>query len=191
MFEDLTAKLEAFSTTKRAAIIKRWRRIVTPELRALGRQIDPFKGKAKPKPKSVFGAEPDRRDKQAVSIWGVHPNIAADPRYNTPPEGFRSVKPFPVETPRGWITVKRAQAHWRKRHFVHPYWNRTNFQWHFTIGGMVYGIATGIESDGKHYAGHVIPIYSARSVPDMIMDYPGLEEIIRKTFEQAVMEELA
>ena len=181
MFDDLTAQLEALIPSKRAAIIKRWRRIVAPELRALSRQIDPFRGTAKPKQKIVFGAEPDRRDKKAVSIWGVHPNIAADPRYNTPPEGFRSVEPFPLKTSRGWITVSHAQTHWRKHHFIRPYWNRTNFQWHFTLRGMVYGIASG----------HVIPVYSARSIPDMIMDYPGLEEIIRRTFVQAVEDVLS
>ena len=181
MFDDLTEQLEALTSTKRAAIIKRWRRIVTPELRALSRQIDPFAGKAKPKQRIVFGAEPDRRNKEAVSIWGVHPNIAADPQYNTPPEGFRKVEPFPVKTSRGWITVDRAQAHWKKNHFIRPYWNSTNFQWHFTIRGMVYGIASG----------RVMPVYSTRSIPDMIMDYPGLEEIIRRTFGQAVNEVLS
>ena len=181
MFDDLTEQLEAFTSTKRAAIIKRWRRIVTPELRALSRQIDPFRGKAKPKQKIVFGAEPDRREKSAVSIWGVHPNIAADPRYNTPPEGFRSVEPFPIKTPRGWVTVEKAQTHWKKNHFIRPYWNSTSFQWHFTIRGMVYGIASG----------RVMPVYSTRSIPDMIMDYPGLEEIIRRTFGQAVKEVLS
>ena len=181
MFDDLTEQLEAFTSTKRDAIIKRWRRIVTPELRALSRQIDPFRGGAKPKQKIVFGAEPDRRDKKAVSIWGVHPNIAADPRYNTPPEGFRKVEPFPVKTSRGWITVDRAQSHWKKSHFIRPYWNGTNFQWHFTIRGMVYGIASG----------RVIPVYSTRSIPEMVMDYPELEEIIRRTFGQAVKEVLS
>lgn len=181
MFDDLTEQLEAFTSTKRAAIIKRWRRIVTPALRALSRQIDPFRGTAKPKQKIVFGAEPDRRDKKAVSIWGVHPNIAADPLYNTPPEGFRSVEPFPLKTSRGWITVEKAQTHWKKNHFIRPYWNSTNFQWHFTIRGMVYGIASG----------RVMPVYSTRSIPDMIMDYPGLEEIIRRTFGQAVEDVLS
>ena len=183
MFDDLTEQLEAPTSTKRAAIIKRWRRIITPELRALSRQIDPFSGKAKPKQKIVFGAEPDRREKSAVSIWGVHPNIAADPRYNTPPEGFRSVEPFPIKTPRGWVTVEKAQTHWKKNHFIRPYWNSTSFQWHFTIRGMVYGIIAGTK--------RVMPIYSTRSVPDMIMDYPGLEEIIRRTFGQAVEEVLS
>ena len=181
MFDDLTKQLEALSLRKRGDIIKRWRRIITPELRALSRQIDPFAGKAKPKQKIVFGAEPDRRNKKAVSIWGVHPNISADPQYNTPPEGFRTVEPFPVETPHGWITISRAQTHWKKSHFIRPYWNRTNFQWHFTIRGMVYGIASG----------RVMPVYSTRSIPDMIMDYPGLEEIIRRTFGQAVEDVLS
>lgn len=183
MFDDLTEQLEALTSTKRAAIIKRWRRIVTPELRALSRQIDPFSGKAKPKQKIVFGAEPDRREKSAVSIWGVHPNIAADPRYNTPPEGFRSVEPFSIKTPRGWVTVEKAQAHWRKNQFIRPYWNRTSLEWHFTIRGMVYGTLVGSK--------RVMPIYSTRSTPDMIMDYPGLEELIRRTFGQAVKEVLS
>ena len=181
MFDDLTEQLEALIPSKRAAIIKRWRRIVTPELRALSRQIDPFGGKAKPKQRIVFGAEPDRRNKKAISIWGVHPNIAADPLYNAPPEGFRAVEPFPLKTSRGWITVDRAQTHWKKNHFVRPYWNSTDFQWHFTIRGMVYGIASG----------RVIPVYSTRSIPEMVMDYPGLEEIIRRTFGQAVEEVLS
>ena len=183
MFDDLTRQLEAIIPSKRAAIIKRWRRIVTPELRALSRQIDPFAGKAKPKQKIVFGAEPDRRNKKVVSIWGVHPNIAADPQYNTPPERFRAVEPFPVKTSRGWATVKHAQVHWKKNHFIRPYWNRTSFEWHFTLRGMVYGILAGTK--------RVIPIYSTRSIPDMIMDYPGLEEIIRRTFGQAVEDVLS
>ena len=183
MFDDLTKQLEALSLRKRGDIIKRWRRIITPELRALSRQIDPFAGKAKPKQKIVFGAEPDRRNKKVVSIWGVRPNIAADPQYNTPPEGFRAVEPFPVKTSRGWATVKHAQVHWKKNHFIRPYWNRTSFEWHFTLRGMVYGILVGTR--------RVIPIYSTRSIPEMVMDYPGLEEIIRRTFGQAVKEVLS
>ena len=183
MFDDLTEQLEALIPSKRAAIIKRWRRIVAPELRALSRQIDPFRGKVRPKQKSAFGVAPDRRDKKAVSIWGVHPNIAADPTYSIPPEGFRKVEPFAVKTPRGWVMLDKAQAHWRKRDFIRPYWNTSYLEWHFTIRGRAYGTLAGTK--------HVIPVYSTRSVPDMLMDHPELEEIIRRTFGQAVKEELS
>ena len=183
MFDDLTRQLEALIPSKRAAIIQRWRRIIAPELRALSRQVDPFRGKAKPKQKSVFGVEPDRRNKKAVSIWGVHPNIAADPTYNTPPEGFRTVEPFAVKTPRGWVILDKAQAHWRKRDFNRPYWNTSYLEWHFAIRGRVYATLAGTK--------RVVPIYSTRSIPEMVMEYPGLEEIIRRTFGQAVKEVLS
>lgn len=181
MFEDIEKKLEEFSDEGRRAIIKAWRRIITPELKNLSKRLNPFAGKAKPKPKTIFSAQPSKK-KGAVTIWGVHPNISADPVWypSIPPEGFLEVQPFPVRFKGGaYREVSRAQKH-MKRMPRNIYNKSVQLHEFFTFESRVYGIQVGTTN--------AIPAYSERSLPEMVKDYDGMEDLIRETFEKAVKE---
>lgn len=181
MFEEIDQILEQYNAKTRARIIRDWRRIVMPKLRELSKDINPFKGKTKPK--VLFGAAPDKRS-NAVSIWGVHPNAADDPRYSIPPEGFRAVEPFRVnigsERP-VWRTFRHAQVH--TEDLGGKVYNTTPMDWAFTYKKRVYGIVAEMTRRAKF--GDVVPIYSTRSLPELVMEHPELETIIKDAFEEA------
>lgn len=182
MFEEIDHILEQYNAKTRARIIRDWRRIVMPKLKEISKDINPFKGQAKPK--VLFGTAPDKRS-SAVSIWGVHPNVADDPRYSTPPEGFRAVKPFRVDIGSErpvWKTFRHAQTHWNMSQIGEVY-NTTSMDWAFTYKKRVYGIVS--DWTDKSRFGDVVPIYSQRSLPELVMDYPELETVIKEAFEEA------
>ena len=185
MLEEIGQLLGRYNAKTRAKIVRDWRRIVTPKLRDLAKDISPFSGKTKPK--ALFGAAPDKVHSKygAVSIWGVHPNVADDPRYSIPPEGFRAVVPFRVNIGSDrpiWRTFRHAQTHWRTNKLGTIY-NRTGFDWVFTYKKRVYGIVADWTEKAKF--GDVVPIYSSRSLPELVIEYPELETIIKDAFEEA------
>lgn len=181
MFEEIDQSLGQYNAKTRARIIRDWKRIVTPKLREIAKDINPFRGKTKPK--VLFGTAPDKRS-NAVSIWGVHPNVADDPRYSIPPEGFRAVAPFRVnigkDTP-VWRTFRHAQVH--TRDLGMRVYNTTAMDWAFTYKKRVYGIVA--DWTDKARFGDVVPLYSQRSLPELVADYHGLEDVIKEAFEEA------
>ena len=167
-----------------AKIIQIWRRIVAREIRKLGADINPFTGKTKKT--SLINTEPSKRNRKVVRIWGVHPNVADDPiQYpSLPREGWHTTKPYNAFIYGNWLRMNKGQEHWdsdgKGSIFKYPnvYNSSKEFKSYFHYNGKLYGKIF------KNYD-DCVPIYSKRSIPEMISDYPQLKEIIVETFNQA------
>lgn len=198
MFEDIDKKLEEYGKEARASIVREWTRLVTPELKRLSKRINPFAGKVKPPQNLIFHAEPARNRANRVyrsargiiTIWGVHPNIASDPvRYpHIPREGFvegTKCYAFPVGGG-NFLSSKKAQDRMENLDY---YGDRVEFSYLFTHGGRVMGALSREYQEtfvGWYGKTQAIPAYSTRSLPEMVVDYDGLEALIRDAFEEAV-----
>lgn len=181
--QQIEQKLEQFSAKQRAQIVRTWRRIMIPKLFALAKELNPFEGKAKPSQKSIFGVSSvvPKTTEGVISIWGVHPNAAADPvKYpSLPREGFRKLpKKVLVKFHKIGIYryIGKAQEHWST--FPYAVYNRTPLKDYFMLRGNVYGM--------KLDTLEPVPVYSARSVPELVSVYDGLEDIIIESFEEAM-----
>lgn len=184
MLENLEKMLPA-SPKKIKELKKEWRRLLMPELKALARDVSPFrKSKAKP----LFGANLDKRNPDNISIFGMHPNVAEDPQYYSelPKEGFFEGRP--TVAPIGGIGQKKAYGstfRTIRKHQEHlktlgrPLYgdhakSMTDF---FMHNGRVYGIY-----DEENF----FPVYSIRSLAELVKDDPELESVIESTFLEAL-----
>lgn len=177
--DEIEQNLNKYNNATRKNIIKRWRALLVPELNELASRMNPFEGKRK----NLFTAKPNKRNYRSVSVWGIHPNIYNDPvAYpNVPPQGFLKSKKIRIHLTElnQYRFVGRLQKH---RKSVGNIFNTTPLTDFFTIRKLVMGIKKGTEK--KKPA--VIPVYSKRSLPEMVKDYDGLEQLIISTFEKAV-----
>lgn len=181
---------QILSSEWNAKIIQIWRRIVAREIRKLGAEINPFTGKTKKT--SLINTEPSKRNRKVVRIWGVHPNVADDPiQYpSLPREGWHTTRPYNAFIYGHWFRMDKGQEHWDSdgKGSIFKYPNVYNsskkldsyfyFESYFNYNGKLYGKIL------KNYYG-CVPIYSKRSIPEMISDYPKLKDIIVNTFNQA------
>jgi hypothetical protein len=163
-------------------VIQRWSALLAVEVRKYGLDINPFTGKTKKK--SLINSE---GQKKAVRIWGVHPNVADDPaQYPAlPREGWHKTKPYDAPLYGSVIRrMDRGQEHWgvegKGAIFKHPnvYNSSKSFDDYFQFKGKLYGK---LSKDNNA----CVPIYSVRSIPQMLVEQNELQYLIVDTFNRA------
>ena len=176
--EDLQEKLDSIKTvTWKRKVLREWVKVFTVDMKDLAREINPFKrSKAKP----LYKVKVDKKRKNTVDIFGLHPNVYEDPMYTKiPKEGFvygKGRNHIPVDKAKTKFRfVKKEQEHLFKiGKKIYGY----QMEDYFTIRKRTYGF-TDVEKGLYH------PAYSIRSIPMMVADYPELEDVMRQSFETA------
>jgi hypothetical protein len=182
MFEDLQKQLESFTERQRAIICKQWIREAIPVLINRSKQLNPFLGVSK---KSVFGANVDKKQDNAVSIWGARPNIGQDPQMypQLPAPGWHDGQERRIYI--GQFGIYRYsrlfQDHWKS--IPEETFNGKKASSFFAFpdrkaGARVYGIFGNRNID---------QIYSTRSMAEIVEQDPDLEDSLRMAFERAVL----
>lgn len=180
MFDDLQTKLDTLHSVKaRKKIMTLWTRLFAAQLKQTAKDLNPFlKSKAKP----LFKVKKDKKKKGQVNIFGLHPNVAEDPNYtNLPKEGFyfgRMRLRVPIN-PRikKFRTVFKTQEHKATLGKKVASGDKTLTAF-FNYNKRIYGFY-------DYERGLYMPAYSTRSIPQIVAEYPQLENIMRESFKEA------
>ena len=181
-FKELEARFNEYSDNLQSILIKFWMIELNRAFMDKSREVSPFKGLSK---KSAFGANADKKNSKIMTIWGARPNVGDDPAIYplVPAPGFRQadeystldMKPFGL-----FRTSRKIQEHW-KGDSIKAY-NSDGAKWIYSLKDRRYGARVyGIWGERK-----VSELYSVRSIPKLIEDYPGLDSVIMGAFEAAL-----
>lgn len=189
-FDEISKSLEGLSASVQRKILRRWQKSVNDYIKALSKEKSgDFLKKSGYEGKAIYKVYPDIKNQKSarVKVWGNRPNVASDPAEypRIPKSGFVFGRKRRITLSFGgrksFVYSQKAQEHyhelspktWPDIHIV------GSKEYYFTHNGLVWKHAYSREKQST------FPVFSMRSIPKLVEEYPDLSKKIFESFREA------